>query len=117
MPRKLEAKSDEEGAEGDPDKKSTKAVTRKECDQALDHGVELLVPKKKEREQLPAEVVTGLRQQLFLEGKRPAANPCVKGISREVYDCLMTATTSKDFQKCNKPAADTKDRPAAVKRK
>jgi hypothetical protein len=86
-----------------PDKKGP--VSKQECNEALDHGMDLMLAEDARFQGVPPEMRQELKSQALKEALREHAdqNPCVgKGISRAEYDCEMAAMSMVEFTKCDK---------------
>lgn len=76
-------------------------VTKVECEQAADRGLDLLIASKPELQGIPPEMMAQFKQQARQE--KGAASPCNgKGISRAEWACEMGATTFDQYRKCDK---------------
>lgn len=81
--------------------KKTGPVSKKECEAAADHGLDLLIASKPELQGIPPEMMAQFKQQAF--SKESGNSPCAgKGISRAEYDCEMAAPTFEAYGKCGK---------------
>lgn len=96
----------------DPKKPDTGAVSSKECNEALEHGLDLMIAGDPRFAGIPPEVMQNLKGQAFKDAMSQygGQNPCVpgKGITRAEYDCEMAASTSDEFKKCEKMAKPKK---------
>jgi hypothetical protein len=81
--------------------KKTGPVSKKECEAAADHGLDLLIASKPELQGIPPEMMAQFKQQAF--SKESGNSPCAgKGISRAEYDCEMAAPSFDAYGKCSK---------------
>jgi hypothetical protein len=83
----------------------TGPVSKQECNEALDHGLDLFIASDTRFQGIPPEMMQQFKSQAMKDALRDHAgqNPCAgKGISRTEYDCEMAATSLDDFKKCDK---------------
>ena len=83
----------------------TGPVSKQECEEVVDHGLDLLLGSNPQFAGIPPEMIAQFKAQARQD--KAADNPCSgKGISRAEYNCGMAANNAADFQKCSaKPAA------------
>ncbi len=96
---------DDDGKPKKPKPGKTGPVSKQECNEALDHGLDLMVASDPRFQGIPPEMLQQFKSQAMKDALRDHAgqNPCGgKGITRAEYDCEMAATSSDDFRKCEK---------------
>jgi hypothetical protein len=83
----------------------TGPVSAKECNEALERGLDLMIAGDPRFAGIPPEVMQNLKGSAFKDAmaQHGGQNPCAgKGISRAEYDCEMAASTLDDYKKCDK---------------